>query len=142
MAVVVFGLLKNKMKIAYIILAFKNPEQVFRMILRLQARDSDFYLHIDQNSKFEGFEKIPDDINRGNLYFSEKRFNSNWSGFGCVEALLFNMKNILDSNKNYDFIITLTGQDYPIKPASFINNFLTEHKENIFMHNFKLPNPT
>jgi len=128
------------MKIAYIILAYKNPTQVFRMIQELQTKDSYFYLHVDENSEIIGFEKIPENINKDCLYYSKKRFKTSWSGFGCVDALLFNMRTILDSDKNYDFVITLTGQDYPIKSKAFINNFLTAHKENIFMQYFKLPN--
>jgi len=129
------------MKIAYIILAYKNPEQVFRMINKLQSENTSFFLHIDYYANFEGFLKIPKEINQKRLHFSTKRFKTNWSSFGCVNALLHNMKTITESPEKFDFVITLTGQDYPIKNPAELENFLQTNRNNIFMSNFKLPSP-
>ena len=129
------------MKIAYIILAYKNPAQVFRMIGKLQSSNVYFFLHIDKNSNIKDFEKIPTIIDKDKVHFSGQRFKTSWSGFGCVDALLYNLKEILNSDDKFDFIITLTGQDYPIKTPEYIENFFEQHKNNIFMQWTKLPNP-
>ncbi|MEI6191053.1 MAG: beta-1,6-N-acetylglucosaminyltransferase [bacterium] len=128
------------MKIAYIVLAYKNPGQVFRMIRKLKSNQAHFFLHIDANSDIKDFKNIPEDI-KNTTSLSGKRFKTNWSSFGCVDALLYNMQNIVEGNEKFDFIITLTGQDYPIKSPAYIESFFEKHRNNIFIQWVKLPNP-
>ena len=43
------------MKIGYIVLAYKNPDQLCRLIQKLINKDSTFYLHIDKKSNISEF---------------------------------------------------------------------------------------
>ena len=43
------------MKIAYIVLAYKNPDQLGRLFQKLINKDSAFYLHIDKKSNISDF---------------------------------------------------------------------------------------
>jgi len=38
------------MKIAYIILAHKNPDQIKRLVLRLNTEGTSFFIHIDKKA--------------------------------------------------------------------------------------------
>ena len=55
------------MKIAYIVLAFKNPDQLGRLIRKLINKDSTFYLHIDKKSKFSDFKNATEDFFNGGM---------------------------------------------------------------------------
>lgn len=129
------------MKIAYIILAYKDPEQVFGMMRSLQNISASFFLHVDANSKIDGFKNFPDNLDQTRIHLSENRFKTNWSSFGCVEAILFNMKKIVSLGDKFDFVITLTGQDYPLQKLIDIEKRLLQNPNNIYMEFFKLPSP-
>ena len=100
------------MEKAYIILAHKNPNQLNRMIKRLNESHSYFYLHIDKNVLLKDFENIPD--LPGKITMVES-IETQWGSFGIVAAVLNAMKLIDQSGKIFDRIILLSGQDYPIK---------------------------
>jgi hypothetical protein len=129
------------MNIAYTILAFKNPEQVFRLINSLKAENAYFFIHIDSKVDISDFLKIYEESNRVNIKFSDERFATNWSSFGCVEVLLSLFNEILSFNKKIDYVVTLTGQDYSIKSTKTINDFFVKNVDKVFMEYFKLPSP-
>lgn len=121
------------MKIAYIIAAHKNSEQLKLLINKLDYKDNDLYIHIDlKNEKL--FYEI-DDYTRKykNIILIKNRINVNWSGFSQVQATINSMKEIVESGINYDYISFISGQDFPIKSNEYISNFLQKNYGKEFM---------
>ena len=58
-----------------------------------------------------------------------------WGGFGLVEATLRAMADVSRAG-NFDKIILLSGQDYPIKSNEEIDQYFQDSKFNIFMDHF------
>lgn len=112
---------------AYIILVHRQPEQLTRLIDALDDGASTFYVHIDKKTPVHVFEKI---LPRVTLI--EPREDGNWGEFGIVQATLNAFKQVIEHQKNFDFISLLSGQDYPIKSNRDIDNFLANNKEKIF----------
>lgn len=127
------------MKIAYIILAFKLPEQLARLVRKLSNRDTFFYIHIDKQIKPELFQQFIDLIEPKENVIFIKRHKSDWGRIGCVEAKLEGINEIIKKSNDFDYVINLSGQDYPIKSNTYINNFFQENKGHSFLNYVPFP---
>ncbi|MCW3113074.1 MAG: hypothetical protein JWR18_1470 [Segetibacter sp.] len=125
------------MEKAYIIMAHKNPRQLFRLISRLADDASEFFIHIDKTAEFSQFQIVKE---LGPKVHFIERADSKWGGFGSVQASLNGLKAVRDSNKTFDRILLLSGQDYPIKSNKYINNFFKESPHSVFIDFFPIPN--
>jgi hypothetical protein len=113
------------MQKTYLILAHKNPQQLKRLIDRLNDDKSFFYIHIDKKSDIENFEKI---ITDRNVKFLTNRINSLWGDISQIYATM----NLIEAALNdgcEGMIIQLTGQDYPVKSNDFINQYLENNAD-------------
>ncbi len=127
----------DEMKIAYIILAYKNPRQLLRLTNALQSASSAFFIHVDKSSDFIPFKKAFA-TSPNNLTFTKREY-SYWGSIGCVKACLNGLQQVLVSPERYDYLYFLSGQDYPIKSVSFIENFLFRNMNKAFIQCMKLP---
>jgi len=127
------------MRIAYIISAYKYPGQLIRLIRRLNTDTTSFFVHVDKKTDdliyrqmVSGLSQLP------NVYFV-KRHTCRWGDFGHVAATLEGIDEIVTTGTNCDYVILLTGQDYPIKPNRHIDTFFQEHAGELFLEHFSLP---
>lgn len=119
------------MRVAHLILTYTNPRQTERMIRRLAHENFDFYIHVDKKFDINPhlfLESIP------NVYFINNRIDVRWAGFSTVTATFECIKEIVATGIEYDYINFLSGQDYPIKSADYINDFFLVNKGKEFMH--------
>lgn len=129
------------MKIAYIVLAHKYPEQLIRLIDRLSTEKTSFFVHIDKKTDKKNYQQIVSCLShRTNVYFL-KRHRCYWGDFSIVSATIEGFKEIFNRNISVDWVILLSGQDYPIKSNIEIEDFLCKNKENSFLDYFPLPQP-
>ncbi|MDR3666761.1 MAG: beta-1,6-N-acetylglucosaminyltransferase [Ignavibacteriaceae bacterium] len=126
------------MKIAFIILAHKNPEQLARLIGKLNSKDSAFFLHIDKKVKISDFKIELSKLNTSANITMLPRINSYWGGVGIITATLHGLEKVLLEGK-YNWIVLLSGQDYPIKSLNYIFDFFDINEEKNFVPYFKLP---
>lgn len=127
------------MKIAYIILAYKLPEQLVRLAHKLNTDTASFFIHVDKKTEDEIYKKMVKPLSAyKNVYFL-KRHVCNWGDFGVVEATLDGIRESLGSELMYNYVILLTGQDYPIKSNRHIQKVLQKNAEKSFIEFFPLP---
>lgn len=112
------------MKIAYLVLCHKNPNQIERLIKQLSSDNVDFYLHIDK--KVSDIKLKPKD----NVYYVDEkdRVDVQWASISMVYATMALIKKALCSNIKYDYYFLISGQDFPIKSNTFIESFLKDNK--------------
>lgn len=115
------------MHLAYIILTHKYPSHLLRMVERLNHRDDAFFIHVDSKFDQTPFINMLSKIN-ANVNFVKARENGRWGGIGIVKATINCITEVVHNHIQYDHIILLSGQDYPIKPLELIRGF---YKENI-----------
>lgn len=118
-------------------MAHKQPEQLLRLISRLNDGQSHFFIHIDKTAEFSQFEIVK---KFGAIVNFIERVDSKWGGFGSVQASLNGLKAVKNSSKKFDRIFLLSGQDYPIKSNEYINRFLKNSPHSIFVDYFPIPN--
>lgn len=117
----------------YLISAHKNPEQLSRLISRLDDGSSRFYVHMDLKTEIQPFKNA---ISSHNVIFIENRIDCIWGDFSQVEVTLNLINAVIKENNNF-YSIFISGQDYPIKSTNKINKYLEENK--IYEHiDFKL----
>lgn len=114
------------MKIAFLILAHKNPNQVIQLIKKLEHKNTQFYIHIDNKSNFNEFE----------MTFKEQGFtpefmcndvNIIYSSIRYIDATLILLKKAFEQGA--DYFVLLSGQDMPIRSIDEIVEFYTKNKD-------------
>ena len=95
------------MKIAYLILAHKNPRLLKKTVEALSCDDCAFFIHIDKKSNIADFSEI-----RGeNVFFSAKRVPVYWGEFSQVRAILRLIRQALECSERYDYFVLLSGSE-------------------------------
>lgn len=124
-------------KKAYIILVHKNPQQVYRLLEKLDDGNSIFFIHLDKRTSIKSFRKL--DHFQQKLKFVERE-KTGWGSFGLVTATINALKEVKKADEKFDQVILLSGQDYPIKSNLFIDTFFKESGYSIFIEYFTIPN--
>lgn len=127
------------MKIAYIISAYKLPEQLVRLVKTLNANGTSFFIHVDKKTDDETYAKMTGPLNGyTNVCFLERHL-CNWADFGHVNATLKGLRQALKNEVHFDYVFLLTGQDYPIKSNRSIQEYLQESQGRSFIEYFSIP---
>ncbi|WP_302849930.1 beta-1,6-N-acetylglucosaminyltransferase [Polaribacter batillariae] len=87
-------------------------------------------MHVDLKSNIEDFTSR---IQEKNVFFIEQRVNCVWGDFSLVIATINLLQNVVKTKNKNSKILFLSGQDYPIKPLSKIDNFLVLNKSYEFI---------
>ena len=127
------------MKIAYIVLAHKYPEQLLRLISQLNTDDVAFFVHIDKNVDNTIYHQILTLLKDFPNVSFIKRYKSAWASFELVKATLEGIKSIVETGTYFDYVVHLSGQDYLIKSNEQIQKFFQENKGREFLEYFPLP---
>jgi hypothetical protein len=121
---------------AYIILAHKDEGQLIRLVDRLNDGHSRFFVHIDLKSKMHKNNELFHDNGQVTML---KSTASVWGSFGLVRATL-NALSVIKRNGDFDRVILLSGQDYPIRSNAAIDEFFNKSPYSNFLESFELPN--
>jgi hypothetical protein len=121
----------ENMRIAYFIIAHKNPQQLASLVNALKYQHTDIYIHIDKKSDIHPFKEA---LKHTEVFFIKKRVNIHWGAYSQIKATLICLEQILEEKKEYQHIIYLTGQDYPIKPNRYIHTYLQDNKGKEFIN--------
>lgn len=127
------------MKIAYILLCHKDPEQLVRLVNALKGT-GDFYIHIDKKSDIRPFQACFKD--NPFVYLLKKRINVTWAGWSMVKAYMLLLQAALKSEKHYTRFIMLTGQDYPLMSNQKILNIFEENRNIEYVMAYNLTTST
>jgi hypothetical protein len=115
---------------AHIIMAYKDPSQIERLVKKLSHPGFDFYIHVDTKFDQAPFEYISK-VER--VYFIKNRIKIRWAGYSFTQGVFNCMQEILDSGRQYDFISVMSGQDYPIVPTDEFYSFFEQQPGKNFL---------
>jgi hypothetical protein len=121
------------MKVLYLIQTHKNPEQIYRLIQTIRKLAPTSYILVCHNFTHSNL----DVTSLQNLpevkVISSKRELGN---FSIIQEYLEVIGWLL-SNVEFDWLINLTGQDYPTQPLSQLEKFLLETQYDGFLEYFE-----
>jgi hypothetical protein len=129
------GLVVN---LAYIVSAYKLPDQLVRLVRKLDCESAHFFIHVDRKTHDSVYRRMEAALRSSNVHFLS-RHRSYYGGFGHVAATVKGMRELFRQRVPFDYTILLTGQDYPIKPARQIDEFFRQHDGQSFIEYFPLP---
>jgi hypothetical protein len=127
----------EQMKVAYLVLAHRNPKLLQRVVRRLSSEHCAFFVHIDQKADIRAFSGVVGD----NVFFSERRVPVYWGEFSQVEATTLLIRQAVDSPASYDYFVFLQGADYPLRSSGYIEKFLEDNRGGEFINLVKMPAP-
>jgi len=125
------------MKICYLIQTHKNSSQIYRLVSTIKRLapsaqiiiNHDFSSsHLDESlfSHLSDIEVIPSSVKRER------------GDFSLVQSYLDIVQQMLDEGYDFDWLINLTGQDYPVQPLNQVEQCLSETKYDGFLEYFKV----
>ena len=125
------------MRLGWIVLAHNRPAQTARLIARVNSPADSVFLHVDRAVPLAPFIRA---LGGGAGQVSMlARHRSRWGTYGIVSATLGGMRAAVDAG--CDYVLVVSGQDYPIKPVGALREHLSEASGAAFMLYFGLPNP-
>lgn len=127
-------------RILYLIASHTNPEQVTRLVRTIRSNSSNSYIliHHDYSSSIldrSAFEPM------SNVWVMEDFIPVTWGEFSLVAMELHCIRWLLSHAVCFDWLVFLSGQDYPIQPLSEIEQFLQETEYDGFMEYFPAIDP-
>ncbi|HUI06190.1 MAG TPA: beta-1,6-N-acetylglucosaminyltransferase [Verrucomicrobiae bacterium] len=129
------------MNLAYIITAHKNPDQLVRLIERLDGEGTSFFVHVDKRTDARTYGRMVDGLRPlRNVCFLEKRFKCHYMTlFSAVQAVIEGMNELFQRQILFDYLIYLSGQDYPIKTKDQIKAVLENANGRSYLSYWPLP---
>jgi hypothetical protein len=118
------------MKLAHLILAHSNPQQVERLVGRLQNEKAHIYIQLDKKSDIAAYQSIS--LLQG-VFFIKNRVDIGWGNYSMIQATLNGFEEILAAGIVYTHINLLSGQDYPLKSAAHVQDFLFLNPDKSYM---------
>ncbi len=125
--------------IAYHILAYKEPEQIARLVNRIQTNSDFINIHFDTmvgKQRVEDWKKLIEKKCPQKNIKIVSEFRCKYGSFGLVDATLSAMRSYEDIE--YDYFIDLSGDSYPLKPPEAIKTALSG-KNCALVEFFELP---
>jgi len=125
--------------IVYCILAHKEPEQICRLINRLQTPNDRIHVHFDTSigkERFADWERLIERNCKDGNFKVVSEFQCKWGSFGIIDAMLSAMKRY--EKVDYDYFINLSGECYPLRAPKIIKKELDDRKC-AFIEVFKMP---
>jgi hypothetical protein len=125
--------------IAYIISAYKLPDQLVRLVRKLDSEDSSFFIHVDKKTDSSTFRCVTAALSGSSNVHFLPRHRCDYGGFGHVKATTKGIVELFRRDQSFDYVVLLTGQDYPIKSNRQISDFFVRHRGRSFLEYFPLP---
>ena len=115
------------MRIAYLILAHKNPLQLERLIQAMDHPAFDYYIHVDKKTGIEPFQYLS---KKDRVFLIRNRIKVFWGRYSLVQATLNGIEEIVSGGKygEYDYVHVMSAQDFPIRPATYIYEYISDRK--------------
>lgn len=109
---------------AFIFQVHKNPELLRRILSVLEADNHYFFINVDLKcNNYNDFKNIANDIK--NIHFID-RINVHHGGISQINCTLALLNSVIDSSITFDFIHSLSGQDYPLRSNKQFDAFFEE----------------
>lgn len=127
-------------KLLFFITSHKNPNQVVRLVntIKQSCHDATVVIHHDPKGHsltFTEFYKADD------IYLLENPVSVGWGEFSVVESELYGIDWLIQQNINFDWLVLLSGQDYPLRPLIELDNQVSCTSYDGFLEYFPIENP-
>lgn len=123
-------------RLAFIVLAHKQPEQVVRLARLLSPAFC--FVHVDSSvlaAEYARFTALLAAVPGAHLL--APRVRSRWASWGIVEAVMLGVRRAIALD--VDHLVLMSGQDLPLVPRSRLESFSARHADRSFLASWELP---
>jgi hypothetical protein len=129
------------MSVAYVLLAYKLPHQLGRLVRALEPEHSPVLIHVDRRTDSDTYRSMREAVGTPPNVGWLPRHRCRWGGFGIVAATLDAIAAVVERPIACEHLVLMTAQDYPTKPAAHIRRFLHDQREASFLAWDRMPVP-
>lgn len=126
-------------QLVYVLIVYKEPDQVIRLVRRLQAPNVQLLIHIDRKADAEFTNRIMTSLGSEPRCHFIRREPVYWGSWGLVQVMLNAAEYVAERGIPCDFLIHMSGQDYPLRSNEEISEFFDAHRGRQFLEYFELP---
>lgn len=109
------------MRIANVIIAHKNPDQLLDLINQFPAEYFHNWLHIDSRSNLNEFKSL---LKLPHVTLLPRR-RVVWAGFSFIRVTVEAFHLIKKEKEKFSYVNLLSGMDFPVRPTKDLYQFLT-----------------
>lgn len=121
--------------IGFVLLTHDKPQQAIRLASRLNYMFDQPPIAWHHDSTVCS---IPSESITHNVLFARPHLRTSWGTFSVIDATIIALEMLYNSHSSPDWIILLSGSDYPIKAATTIVHDLSTSPFDVHLHNEKI----
>jgi len=99
-----------------------------RLVHRLQSNNATFFVHVDKKTPLGVFEPMRAGLAGSDNVCFLRRHDCYHGDFGHVRASLKGINELVSRGTPFDYVVLLTGQDYPLKTNTAIESFFARNE--------------
>ncbi len=122
----------------YFVASHKNPAQVYRLASTLRKGSPDCHIVIHHDPKGEPLDPVQ--LRAINAHSIKPALAVEWGDITHVDMILHSLRWIQQS-LDYDWLVFISGQDYPVKPIRLIERELHDSRYDGFLRGFPVLEP-
>jgi Core-2/I-Branching enzyme len=126
------------MRIAYLILVHNTPRHVERLIKALSGNDQEFIVHVDAKVDLASFSHLLR-LSDGAVRFTTRRVPVYWGEYSQLEAILTVIAEALSGVVAPNYLVLLSGSDYPLESPGYIAHYLEQREGAQFINLVRMP---
>ena len=127
---------QNTLDIAYLILAHQHPEQLSRLVGQLRSLPP---ICLSMSTPRCRLSRSCGAVGP-NVHFTSKRIPVDWaSDCSQIRAVLLLIEAALAAPRKYDYLVLLSGVDYPLRSAVEIEDFFAQNNGAEFINWVAMP---
>lgn len=116
---------EGNFSLAYIITIHKELEMFVRLLRAIYMPQNIYCIHIDEKSPRDYKTAVQNIVNCfENIFISSKREHVVYAGFSRLQADINCMRDLVNSKVQWNYVINLCGQDFPLKTNKEIIQYI------------------
>lgn len=124
------------MRLAYLILAHKDPAQIERLMRAILDPDNVYLIHVDRKSD-EACHRLAAGLaaRHANVAVMPAR-DVRWASFSVIDTTIRGIRQLLEMSPDWQFFFNLSGQDFPLRTQAQIRERLSAFPGRNFVEHF------
>jgi hypothetical protein len=123
-------------RLGIIVLAHRDPEQLATLLNTLRHPQVRLYLHVDSKVPIAPFNEAFERAGVEDITWLKRR-RTRWGTLDTVEAELEGISLCLTDG--CDYVIVISGLDFPLRPIAEIVRFFSENRERTYLEALPIP---
>lgn len=120
----------------YMVYTFIEPRLLARTVSRLSP--GRVLIHVDAKVDEQPFVDALGAADRHRVEFVRPRYRVNWAGYSQIRAIRTLMKRALEVTDDDEYIVLLSGQDFPLYSGDALESFFADAGGRQFMRYFRI----